>query len=258
MPIADLTDAERKELLSGHVPKERFDEATNKLKDSNQQLQSELARLQGQVETLQNTQSQPTSEEPVQTYTRQQLRDFVENEQLTQDQADQIWDRQVELANDAKIDAAVARVTNSTDEKLSSQRVLDRINEFVKILPDIQEDGSDNREKVRREYSALAGVLGEPEKGSDQALKMQLAALERAFGSEDKLREQIRSQSDDRETMESLGGGDPDETVSTPKTGKLKNLSADKRAYYQRGIDQGRYKDWDEVEAELSFERKKK
>jgi hypothetical protein len=257
MPI-ELSEEDRKELLAGHVPKERFDEATGKLKDRNQKLTEDLARLQGQVQSLQNTQQQqPQQEEPVRV-TRAQLRAYVEDEKLTQDEADQIWDKQVALDTDKKINDAVAQVSSSTTEQLSSQKLADSVAEYVKILPDLNETGTENRSKVTREYDSLARILGYPKAGTEAALKLELAALEKAFGPADKLRERVKAGDDDPETMESLSSGGQQESGGEPQKGPIKGLSTAKREYYQRGIDAGRYKDWDDVKAELEFTRKKK
>ena len=252
--MSELTEEERKELLSGHIPKERFDEATNKLKDENTRLSNDLTRLGEQVKSLQTT-SKPKDETPA-IYTRAQLREYVENEQITQEQADTIWDRQVEISTDQKISVAVSAVSVDTNEKLSVQSLAGSIDEYIKILPDLGEDNSDNRKKVSKEYNSLSRIIGLPKAGTDKDLKLQVAALERAFGPVEKLREKLKSESDNRETMESLGGGEREESSEAPKKGALKNLSVEKKSYYQKGIDNGRYKDWDAVKEELEFTRK--
>jgi len=257
MDLNELTDDDRKELLAGHVPKDRFDEATGKLQKKNDALSNDLANLQGQVSSLQQNQNQPANDTaaPVD-YTRAQLRKFVENDKLTQDESDQIWDRQVELKFDKKLAGAMATVGNDTNEKLSTQGLVGKIDEYMKILPDLNEDGSDNRTKVSDEYAALSRILGAAKKGSDKDLRLQLSALERSFGTAEKLKGKVKSGNEDHENMESLGAGDRDSADDAPKTGALKGLSADQKTYYRKGIEQGRYKDWAAVTAELEYKRK--
>lgn len=255
MPI-ELTEDERKELFQGHVPKERFDEATGKLKDELQRSKEGFIRLEEQVRGLQQNQTQnQNQDEPQATYTRAQLREYVDSGDLTQDQSDELWDKQVDIAHDKKLDSALLKANNHTDEMLSNQNLVDRIGDYIKILPDLKDNDSENKQKVNKEFDSLVSIMGVFPKGSDQDLKIQLSALERAFGPEDKLKEKLKSGSENRQTMESLGGNEG-EPSGVPQKGALKGLSSDQKAYYQKGIDQKRYKDWDAVEAELSFERK--
>ena len=257
--MAEISEEDRKELLDGYIPKERFDEATNKLQKKNEALSNDLANLQGQFSVFQQTQNaQSPSETPV-TYTRAQLRAYVDDEKLTQEEADEYWDAQTELAQDRKFAAFRQEVNSNTNDKLSTQSVSAKVDEYIKILPDLSDEGSDNRTKVKGEYDSLVKTLGRPKPGTDQELKLQLSALERSFGPTEKLKEKLKSSDEDHETMESLGGGEGSENESdkVPAKGALKNLSAEQKTYYQKGIENGRYKDWDDVKSELEYTRKK-
>lgn len=255
MPI-ELSDADRKELLQDYIPQQRFEEATGKLNDQIKKSNETVIRLEEQVKGLQQSQASSSQETPQVTYSRAQLREFVDSEELSQEQSDALWDRQLELKTDEKIKAAVVQASSSTDRKLTTQELSSKVGAYIELLPDLKVDDSDDRNKVAKEYDALARVMGEHPRGSEPELKTQLAALERAFGPVDKLRGKLKSRSEDRETMESLGGGEGSDMGDIPKTGALKDLTVDRKAYYQKGIDAGRYKNWDAVKAELEYKRK--
>jgi len=244
--------------VKDYIPQERFEEATGKLNKQITQQNETVIRLEATVDGLQRSQANSSQEKPPVVYTRAQLRDYVESNELTQEQSDVIWDTQVELQTDTKIKNAVATASSTTDAKMTAQDLSNKVGAYIELLPDLTVDDSDDRNKVSKEYDALERVMGKQPRGSEAELKTQLAALERAFGPVDKLRGKLKSRVEEPETMESLGEGEGSEGSEAPKSGVFKDLSKDRKAYYQQGITAGRYKDWDAVKAELEYTRKDK
>lgn len=174
-------------------------------------------------------------------YTRTEFKAAVDAGQITQEQADDRWAQQVrEEAREDAVAAATAAVRGGTQK----ERVDSEISRYRQLKPEIMQRGSDTRNQVTDEYKALV------DRGSPENVATELAAIRAVLGPLDKLEKSAqatRSQESDEQ-----GGGD-----SRPKGGTGKNLvdKLDARAkkHYEKGIEQGRYKDWKEVESELKF-----
>jgi hypothetical protein len=112
--------------------------------------------------------------------------------------------------------------------------------------------GTPEREKVAQEYRYMTTVLGMPE-----GVATELAASRAAFGDADAL-ERTRSANtatrENRETtMETTSPG----KSATPAKDPITQLTPREREHYERMIKKGRYpKGWEDVRAELSWERK--
>lgn len=178
-------------------------------------------------------------------YTKAELKAGVDGGQITQEQADDIWDTQRE----AQITARAETVALETVTRQATKERIDAdLKAYKRLKPDIMDKGSETREKIREEYQYLAGI-GKPQ---DEATE--LAAIRAVLGPLAKL-EKAASASRSQESHEETGGGGGGER---PKGGSSKklvdHLKGDAKEWFERGIKQGRYpKGWDDVEAELKF-----
>lgn len=180
-------------------------------------------------------------------YTRPELRSLVDSGKITQEQADDQWALQVR--EEAREEASAVALDTVT-RKQTKERIDSDIAAYVRLKPEIKESGSDVREKIRDEFNYLVSI-GKPADTSTE-----LAAIRAVLGPVDKLQKAAsasRAQDHDQQGggSEGAGGG--------PKGGGQKKLhqylTGENKAYYERGIKQGRYKDWDAVDAELKYAR---
>lgn len=186
--------------------------------------------------------------EPQKHYTRTELKAAVTAGQISQDQADDIWDNQVRAE---AIETARVTATEVVRGGTQKERVDSQIESYKRLRPDIMDEGSETREKVRAEFNYLVRELGEPGTGPD-ALKTQLKAIRAVLGPLDKLESASRARRAPESEEQGGGSGRP---AGGGKTGKklVDKLDAAAKEHYERGIKQGRYKDWDAVEAELKY-----
>ena len=221
------------------IPKKRFDE-------KHAVDQARIAALEAQVTAERTataqaeTKAAATQPEPKKRFTRAELARGVEQEQITQAQSDEIWDNQRDQEIEERIDR---RVEERTSAFAANQSVERQIQLYQQNEPDVMVEGSDIRSRVAAEYQHLR-----TEMGMQPGNQTQLLALRSVLGPPERLAPKTREA---RETYSETGGGG--EPGGEPGEGTHLNLDSRRRAHYQRGIDQGRYKDWAEVEAELKF-----
>lgn len=204
------------------------------------QLAGQRAEFEAFKEGVGKQQQQKPAVEQPQRYTRAQLKAAVDAGQITQEQADETWDRQRDAETTAKAEAAaLAAVKGSTTQ----ERINSDLSEYKRLKPEILDRGSETRAKIVDEYKYLVDT------GSPETVATELAAIRAVLGPLDKL--QNASKARRAPESEEQGGGGSDGKL--PKTGKamVDKLDARYREHYEKGIKQGRYKDWAEVETEL-------
>lgn len=189
-------------------------------------------------------QKEKSAEEKPKAYTKPQLKAAVDAGQITQEQADEIWETQRETQLTARAETvALETVTRqATKERIDAD-----LKAYKRLKPEIMDKGSETREKIVEEYNYLVEI-GKPR---DQATE--LAAIRAVLGPLQKL-EKSASATRSQESHEETGGGGGGER---PKGGSGKNLvdklDARWKEHYEKGIKQGRYADWKAVEAELKY-----
>jgi len=187
--------------------------------------------------------SQPAKDEAPKRYTRQELKAAVDAGQISQEQSDDVWSRQLE--SDVT-ERATKAATDAVTQRSTKERIDFEVGSYKRLKPEIMENGSEVREKIREEFTYLVG-LGSPK---DQATE--LAAIRAVLGPLDKLE---KAGSARRAAEHDQQGGS--DTGGKPRGGSSKklvdHLDARAKEHYEKGIKQGRYKDWTEVESELKF-----
>lgn len=188
--------------------------------------------------------SQQKEEEKPQRYTRQQLKQAVDAGQISQEQADDVWARQLEAD---VTERATAVATNAVSQKATKERVDRELADYKRLKPEIMDRGSELRGDIAEAYRRMVG------RGLPETEATELAAIESVLGPLDKLENAAKARRAPESHQES-GGGDGKQ-AGGGKTGKklVDQLNAPSKDYYEKGIKAGRYKSWDDVEAELKY-----
>ena len=206
------------------IPRARFDELVDQVRD-----------LKGKLE------NPPEVKAPPREFTRAELAASVEKGDLTQDQANNLWERQIiKRADDSARETANQVVTDRETARSIDADML----RYKELIPAVMRDGTEEREKVAKEYRDLVA------RGSPKDRSTELAALRVVFGSIEKIEKaQSRSKPDVQSDEQTGAGGD----TGGGEVEKVKGLTARERAYYTDQIAKGRYKDWDAVKEELTY-----
>jgi hypothetical protein len=179
-------------------------------------------------------------------YTKTELKAGVDAGQITQEQADDIWDRQREtqIRESARREALDAVTEHATKERIDAD-----LKSYKRLKPEILDKSSETRQQIEEEFKALRSS------GLPNDLRTELAAIRAVVGPLNKLEQAAKATR--APESEEQGGGSGDGGKPKPGAGKklVDHLKGDAKEYYERGIKQGRYKDWDAVEAELKYAR---
>lgn len=190
-------------------------------------------------------QQKPADEKPKE-YTKADLKAAVTAGQITQEQADDIWDRQREAQITAR---AEARALDAVTAEQAKERIAADLSKYKRLAPEILDKSSDERQKIEAEYRVLTSS------GLPGNLATELAAIKAVMGPLEKL-EKARGARRHVESDEQGGGsGDRRKDGQQGKATKWDQLDARKQEYYERQIKAGRYKDRAAVEAELQYAR---
>lgn len=217
------------------VPKRQFLAA---LSSAEQKRERELAALRAEFEDK-LAKATTKKADPPKRYSRGELNAAVTAGQITQEAADQVWDDQIRA--EARAEAATVS-TEIVTRAQRKERVDTDISRYTRLEPEILVPGSEIRAKVEAEYKFLVS-LGDPAN-----VETELKAIRAALGPIDQL-ELSRSGRTQHETHRETGGAGEG---GKPRGKKFEDtLSPREKVHYQKGIDSGRYKGWDEVKAEL-------
>ena len=204
------------------------------------------SRLEGQSRELEAFKAgAATKEKPVETpkrYTRGELKAAVDASQITQEQADEVWAKQIESS---AIENATAAATAAVAGRTHKERIEADLASYKRLKPEILQPG-ETRDKIVEEFNYLKSI------GDPGTLETELKAIRAVLGSLDKL-EKASSARRSQESEEQGGaGGD-----GRPRGGSSKklvdHLSTDVKKTYEARIKSGLYKDWDAVEKELKY-----
>jgi hypothetical protein len=200
------------------------------------------AELQRQVNELKAAQAKADAPKEA---TLAELNRLVATGDITQAQADAVWEKQQKAQTERVVAAKVAEHMTAAQH---SQWIESQLQGYRQLVGAAWEAGTPERAKVEAEFQYLTG-LGQP---SSKATEV--AALRAAFGDVESLRTSRTARPGSSETHSETGGGKP---AGGGPSGGLK-LDERQRQHYTRLIDQGLYKDWSEVEAELKATPKRK
>ena len=188
------------------------------------------------------TKEKPAAQMP-KVYTKADLKAGVDGGQITQEQADDILDRQRE----AQITERAETVALETVTRAATKERIDKdLKSYKRLKPEIMDKSSETRGKIVEEFTYLVGI-GKPR---DEATE--LAAIRAVLGPLQNLERAARASRSEDPHQEGGGSGGERPKGGAGK-GLVDKLDARAKEHYEKGIKQGRYKDWKEVEAELKY-----
>ena len=222
------------------VPKKQFVAALN---EAERKREREIAALRTEFEgKLAAATAKPA--ETAKRYTKAELKAAVAADQITQDQADAQWEKQIREETLAE----ARQETHATVTAVERSKEIDaQISRYKAAAPEILDDSHETRQSIRTEFQALVALGDDP-----KDVATQLKAIRAVLGPVEKL-EKARSGTNVHDTHHETGGGG-DGGTGKKKTGKLVDkLNAETRKYYEKRIEQGVNKDWADVESELKY-----
>jgi hypothetical protein len=240
--VAYKPDAEAKGGAENRIPKERVDAMIAKAKadaeakaaaaEERARLESERRKdLEARIQSTAPPAASPEKAPP----TRAQLRQLVDEGQITQEQMDEEIERQIE----ARVSKKVSEVQ---DTKSRAAQINEQIDRYSEKIPDIADPTSDNHKRLRSEFAALRKL------GYANDATTELLALRATFGDVSKVNIP-ESGNKDREVDTSThtgSGGEGEAEEVEPGKGPIKGLPKQYVDHYQKGIEAGRYSGWDD------------
>ena len=218
------------------VSKKQFIAALN---SAERKRETETAALRQQLAELQAQVKAKPADQP-KLYTRAELTAAVEAGQISQEQAD--------AQLQAQADDRAHRVALETVSAAKRKELIDsQLAQYQELAPEILDDDHDTRKAIKREFQALVDL------GDDRRdVATQLKAVRAVLGPIERLKQAKSGRTQHEHHRETGGGGSGSQ--GRQKTGKLVDqLNADVKREYEKRIDRGIYKNWDEVESELKF-----
>ncbi len=210
----------------------------NEVLSSKSQVEQEMAELRGEVATLKKSAETPRE------YSRAELGQFVENGQMSQPEADTIFEQQAVRRIEANV---TQTVSEGLKQSQAATQVQSDVAAYKAAAPEVMQAGSQERLRLEQEYQFLVG------RGyaADQATE--LLALRAVYGPVERMQ---RGRPEIPETHQETGGVGGQSAEGANQDGTPKGLSASEKAYYADGISKGIYADWNAVEAELKYANK--
>lgn len=216
------------------VPASRLKAA---LADQQRRHEGQLGNLRAEFEAFKAGVSKAPQDrkEAPKRFSRAELSAAVKAEQITQEQADDIFAKQVE--NDA-VEKATRAALDAVNGTTQQKGIDSDLAQYKRLEPALRDKSSEIFERATEEFRYLR------ERGHPDNLATELAAIRAVLGPLDKLEKAKSAQRSAEHHEESGGGG---EGSKAPKK-VLDSMSAREKAYYQGLIDRGHHKDWAEVE----------
>lgn len=230
-----------------YIPKERFDQVYARTKDAELKLQQERearARLEGELEAMKRTPAPSTPATPPR-YTAGQLQQMIDEGKATVGQVLAYQEETLRQEMASTLEKKVEEKLSSARKVLTVQQELDA---YKQLVPGIVDGTAPERRKVEQEFAYLVQM------GYDaRDPRTELMAARAALGSVEtiKARHQAKSIITPRETM--LDQSTSNNTSTPAVKDPLKALPSAHRQHYQKMIDRGVYKGWDEVREELAY-----
>lgn len=200
---------------------------------------AKLAEALGKLNTL--LESPPErKKEAEKTYSATELRSLVASGELSTEAADEIKERQLRKSITEEVTGAVRQSSQATQLRTE-------LDAYEKAVPGLADNTTDEYARVEQEYRYLINNVGQAEGPGTM-----VAAARAVFGPLAALKSTAKVETK-REVFEEGGSGSGDATGGADK--EKPKLTQRQKDYYRPKIEQGLYKNWDEVIAEVSFKR---
>lgn len=202
----------------------------------------ELAELRGMLTA---TKQAPVKEEP-RDLTRDELRAMVDRGDITEDQ---MFERYMAQERRKILTEANANLEAKLASKQGERAIREEIDKYDAKIEGLRVPGHANRAKAEAEYKRLIRA------GFPDNVQTEITALRGVFGPADQPVAERRRLADTHQEGGATASGDAGERAEGGK-----GLDPRFRAHYQKGIDSGRYKGWDDpaLKAELKHMRSAK
>lgn len=199
----------------------------NQVISTNHRLETEIARTQGRVDALLEQGSKGGGDKE---HSASELRRMIEEEEITQGQADDIIQNQTNDRITKRVDEEVhERVTAAANKS----KIDGEISRYIEAQPDAASEGSDIHTKVSTEYRYLLGI------GHEDNTATQLSALRAALGPVERLNMTPPGKGERETHQESTGSGGEGEGRSEESGAWPKGMNKGHRDYYTDLINKG-------------------
>lgn len=171
---------------------------------------------------------------------RAKLLQGVEQGEISQADADTIWERSI-------TNRVIEKVTGTVD---ASQKVKDQqrlFQDYETAIPALSDPGSDEYKKASTEYNYLVDSVGQPEGWGTIIM-----SVRSAFGPIEALKTKIAATVVHETHQETGGSGGAPEKKDSGHQSKLTDRQKD---YYTSAIRAGAYSNWDAVYDELGIKK---
>jgi hypothetical protein len=221
------------------------------LKDQGERYQREIGGLRAEFDAFKagvgtGGNARDDDSRQAKRYSKAELKAAVAAEQISQDQMDDIWERQIKAEAVAE---ATKAATDAVTRKATQESVDGDIARYSQLAPEILDEGSDERKRVREEFTYLVS------KGQPRNVATELLAIRAVLGPLDKL-ERARSARRSEEHHQDVGGGGGG-GERKPKGGAAltyDSLTPREKAHYDKNMGPGKlYADKAAVNEELKF-----
>ncbi len=212
------------------------------------------ARIRAEAERdalRQATQPKPATSERV--YTWAELQRAIDEQKITLAEAMEYREKYLSKQFEERESKLRTELTSARDETNKVAVMDQELGRYLKVVPEINQPGSQHREALEREFAyqcELHGYADPAALTTRQRLAMNLSAVRAVLGPIETL-ERKSTMAPTRSTHQETTAGTSRPT--TPGKDLLSALSADEKAHYTKMIDLGRYKDWSEVKTELEW-----
>lgn len=203
------------------------------------------ARWEAKFSELREQVAQPKQAE-TREYSRDQLQAAVDNGTISQEQMDDVLERQREARTER-------RITQRVEAQARESRLLGEIDRYKSLRPEVADKTSDLGSRVSAEVRALEDRLGVAQDRAG-ALALEAAALRAVLGPAEQL-QAPRVQGHSHEEVDTGGGGD-DEPSGEARDGYPKGLSEREKAHYQKMVSSGVYT-LEQVKKEVARKRER-
>ena len=246
---------EEKKGPTGWIPKVRLDEVITERESARAEVAKEREdriRLEERLAALERA-KETAAAKPL---SRVQLKQMVDNAQITQEDADEHWAKQI---REQAVSEARQTVRAETTEALKLNTVVSRISEFTSILPAISQRGTPEWTKASQEYSELCDLHGMP-KTELQKQSMMLTAVKAVYGSPDRLKREVEAKhpkQTDRETVMDTTSTQKRPTAQSVKDDPINSLTPQQKAHYEKMFQKtdDYPNQWEDVRKELLWKR---
>ncbi len=209
------------------IPRGRFDAVLNKVTQLTEQMQKIEAAKAPAVST------------------RSDLLKSVDEGEMSQEEADAIWEKNIE-------DRVTKTVVQATESRNVETDLATKLKEYETAIPALLDESSDTYLKASKEYGYLTNTLKQvPGPGT------MLSALRTTLGPVEKLKSTLKLNRVE-ETHQETGGGSGSPAGSDSDNTRWGSLTSRQRKYYDHAIEVGAYPNGREEVLEMHGKGKKK